>query len=315
MTTDSIESAFTSRKWHWTFYGLPAAPSRLVDFLISKLPHIDPSSWPDRFSIGGVFVNGLAADEDLSLPVPCKVEYYEPKVPLSDLHSAFASPDECKVVYEDDYLAVVWKPARLSCLPAKEQKTLNLKCYMQKIFGADLHMPSRLDMSTQGLVLFSRNQLCHSPLQKLFEKRAVNKRYLARVTNSPNWRFKYHSDLITRDLRHPVLRRSSSDEGLPAATIFRKLPDCGRSHSLLMARPLTGRTHQIRVHCAHLGLPILGDKFYGGTDFDNLCLLSYRVTFRHPVLGSSVDVRAPDGLIPTWVDIDQLRLFDKEGIV
>lgn len=298
-----VQEAFSSKKWQWLFYTAGECPASLLPFLASALPHIDPQSWPQRLSFGGVYLNGLEVREDVPLKAPCKVEYYEPRFDLSNIHEFFPPFSEKQIVFEDDYLMVVYKPARLSSLPTKEQKDYNLKAYLLKYLGGSLHMPSRLDMSTQGLVCVSKNPLTHARLQRIFENRQIRKQYLLRSSGEPEWKEFTLEAPVGRDPSHAVLRRVVDQGGKPSTTVFSRLYHDVSSDSLyLLANPVTGRTHQIRVHAAHMGFPVRGDNFYGGRPADKLNLLSYSLALKHPVTGAAMKITVPEDLLPEWIE-------------
>lgn len=283
-------------------------PKTLLDALTQELPVIDSTSWLDRLALGGAYVNGQRATTNINLSAPCKVEYFEPKFDIRQLdqHIPKFSPEQ--IVYEDTELIVVFKPIKLPCLPTRDQFSLNLKHYLEDYLGAKVHMPSRLDTSTQGLVVVSKSALMHNSLQQLFEKRKINKHYVLEVAGKPSWNTWVVTDSIGRDPQHAVLRKvlaPGSAGAKDAKTFFRALArskEPPEATTLLEALPETGRTHQIRVHAASIGLPIVGDNFYGGPVAPSLHLLSYRVVFAHPINRKILDICVPGRLCPEWFD-------------
>lgn len=307
-----IEAAFISHHRSVVVPTTASGPNpSLLDALSLHFPHIPTGSWPDRLRWGGVFVNGRPVSEDAPLPHPCKVEYYEPKYEPSEAALFFPSFEAGRVVYEDDDLIAYAKPAGLPCLPAREQTHFNLRTYLERHTGQQVHMPSRLDMSTSGIVIASKSARMHKPLQQIFEGRRIEKLYALRVSGAPVWE-RYDVDLgIAKHPEHPVLRAGVSEGGASAHTRFRVV---GRESgaSVWIARPLTGRTHQIRVHAAALGHPICGDNFYGGAREDGLRLLAFRLRFVHPFdPDRPVDLLLPREFVPTWAD--PALLFPDDG--
>jgi tRNA pseudouridine32 synthase/23S rRNA pseudouridine746 synthase len=269
-----------------------------------ELPQIDPLSWPERFDFGGVYVNGREALGDQALPFPCRVEYYEPKFPIATAHEIFPAMTEESIIYRDQYIAVAYKPPGLPSMPAKEQRHYSAKHQLERLLNSTIHMPSRLDVSAQGLLLVSHSKLAHAQLQQTFERRLAHKEYRCASAAALDWQQREVSLSIARDPRHPVLRIASKDQGLSAHTTFEALNTITTQNaeiSIMKAIPLTGRTHQIRVHAAAIGAPLLGDRFYGGAPATHLHLVSYSVSCRHPVTNSEFTVTAPSHLLPSWI--------------
>lgn len=301
----SVTEALRTTYWAWTYYTSTDAPSHLMDVLLKNLPHIDPRSWPERFHFGGIYINGRDAVTDQPLPFPCRVEYYEPKFEIQNAHSIFPTVTEDFIVYRDEDIAAVFKPPKLSSMPAKEQRHFSLKASIEKILNVTVHLPSRLDVSAQGLVVVSISPRAHAALQQAFENRRVTKTYLCASANDCLWDEKVVRASIGRDTLHPVLRKTDGLYPQHAETRFAVL---GHSQSdrasttVLRARPITGRTHQIRVHAASEGLPLLGDAFYGGSQAANLHLVSCAIQCPHPITKANVHVSLPRHLQPEWLE-------------
>lgn len=210
-----------------------------------------------------------------------------------------------RIVFEDKWLIVYSKPRRLPTLPTKEQHRYNLKRYLQNYLGVMPHLPSRLDTSTEGLVIASKLTTSHNKLQRMFESRRIKKFYLLEVQGHPSWDEFEANDPIGRDPSHPILRKVI-EGGQDARTKFSKL-SASSAGTLLVAMPETGRTHQIRVHAAHIGHPILGDSFYGGAislggcEPKELRLMSYGLFLTHPISGATLSLSVPERLLPNWL--------------
>lgn len=199
---------------------------------------------------------------------------------LRAVNTAFTLLDET-----DDYL-VVDKPAPLQIHPSAPDGPPTLWHGVRDLLayeianGGQVSIINRLDRETSGTVLIAKNQATARRFGIAMQERQIHKTYLAIVHGWPDWQ--------TLDLEAPILRKGEVTEspiwvrqmvhenGSPSRTIFRVLQKV--SHpvagplALIEARPITGRMHQIRVHLAHLGHPILGDKIYG---LDERCYLDF----------------------------------------
>lgn len=295
-----LDDAFTSKYWSWIYLEAANLPTSLLTALLQNLPHIDPASWPERFRLGGVYVNGLPAGADVSLPLPCKIEYYEPKFELTAAADYFPKFSSANILYQDEDLLAVFKPAGISCMPARDQNVFHLKAQIESFLGRVIHMPSRIDMSAQGIVVVSTSPRMHKHLQHAYQFRRIEKRYLIGIEHRPDWQEYSLQAPIGRDPEHPVLRKVDGKNALPALTHFRFTAARPDGTCLLEAKPHTGRTHQIRIHAAHLGYPIIGDKFYGGVKAPLLQLLSYAFKLPHPFTRKSIEVCVPENLLPEW---------------
>lgn len=296
----------TLRTTYWSFvrYGDTDGPSSLVAFLDQKLSHIPASSWIERFEFGGIYVNGREATSDIDLPVPARVEYYEPKFDISAATTIFPTFREQDILFDDGSIAIVYKPANLPSMPAKEQRHFSLKASLERYFGRSIHMPSRLDISAQGLVVVSTSTAAHAGLQRAFESRTAKKTYRFASHLSPGRPEAFMDLHIARSPHHPVLRTVSLSEGQPARTFLRFSHISHQESSALnvfTAHPITGRTHQIRVHAAAFGAPIAGDNFYGGCQMPYLHLVSCALSIPHPLSGKEISCEAPRNLTPAWV--------------
>ena len=300
-----VNETLRTQYWSWILRSESDGPRYLLDLLQERLPHIAPSAWPERFDFGGIYVNGLEALTDMELPLPSKVEYYEPKFDIASAHAQFSAFKDEYVLFHDDAIAIVYKPPHLSSMPAKEQRHFSLKAALEKHFSRPIHMPSRLDVSAQGLVVVSISPAAHAGLQRAFENRTVHKTYRCASHVRSSWHEKLVDFNIAASPQHPVLRVASTSEGQTAQTRF------AYSHSstseeapvhVYTANPITGRTHQIRVHAAASGLSLVGDNFYDGIRSLYLHLVSCALMLPHPITGATVEISLPPSLSPSWVN-------------
>ena len=202
------------------------------------------------------------------------------------------------ILYEDDHILVVDKPAGMLIHPSHSQNTgtlanLVLGHYEKTGYPGAFHPVTRLDRDTFGVVLLAKNSHMHGLLQSA----DVEKIYYARVYGGPEQEAGVIDAPIARRPL-PSLLRYVAEEGKPSVTHYRVLARDDRT-SVLSLRPITGRTHQLRVHCAHMGWPILGDPQYGsgesqafsleqGYTYQRLC--ARQIRFIHPITGETLTI-------------------------
>jgi len=196
------------------------------------------------------------------------------------------------VAHEDDHILVAHKPAGLNTHAPSPFAGEGIYEWLRhrEPRWASLATIHRLDKTTSGLMVFSKTKLANRSLTDQFAKHQVRKRYLFLAANRPE-----ESTVTVRaGLSRVGDKYVVSPKGEFAETRFGYVEPAGQFH-LLWAEPLTGRTHQIRVHAQAQGFPILGDTTYGGTPFQRLCLHAAELVFRHPQTGLKAAFRAePD---------------------
>jgi 23S rRNA pseudouridine1911/1915/1917 synthase len=206
-----------------------------------------------------------------------------------------------EIPYEDEHLLVVDKPAGLSVHAGAGGRRATLAGQLLTLGASGGHDPERpgivhrLDRDTSGLLVVARSEEAYVALQDAIRRRQVERRYYALVRGRPRSRAGRIEASIGRDRRDPTRRSLDTDEPREAVTHF-EIAETTSEHALLDVRLETGRTHQIRVHLAAIGLPVSGDAQYGvagdlglGRQF----LHAYRLRFRHPVTDEELDVRSP----------------------
>ncbi|MBQ7416077.1 MAG: RluA family pseudouridine synthase [Oscillospiraceae bacterium] len=204
------------------------------------------------------------------------------------------------ILYEDDHILLVEKPAGMLIHPSRSRNTgtlanLVIGHYEKTGQQAAFHPVTRLDRDTFGVVLLAKNSHIHSLLQAS----DFQKTYHALVFGQPE----EESGIIDAPIARrplPSLLRFISPEGKPSLTEYRVLERC-EGCALLALRPITGRTHQLRLHCAHMGWPILGDPQYGSEEsiaFSNQFGLTSQLLcakvleFAHPITGEDLCIES-----------------------
>ncbi|GAB1856587.1 pseudouridine synthase [Flavobacteriaceae bacterium MHTCC 0001] len=197
-----------------------------------------------------------------------------------------------EIVYEDDYLLLINKPHEFLSVPGKniqESVLTRMRRYLPNAKGPLL--VHRLDMSTSGLLLVAKNEKTHKNLQKQFIERSIKKRYVA-LLNGEISKLKGEVDLPLRvDLDNRPQQLVCYDYGKPAKTAY-EVVAIENGKTRIHFYPITGRTHQLRVHAAHvdgLNTPILGDDLYG-TKGERLYLHAEQLQFVHPVTQEVIEV-------------------------
>ena len=242
---------------------------RLDKFLTESLPEFSRSRIQGLVANGLVDVNGLPAKKSgqtlehgssvtIRIPPPVPTNLVAEDIPLD-------------IVFENDELMVINKPAGMVVHPAAGHANGTL---VNAVLGYDPDIEGiggeerpgvvhRLDKQTSGLILIAKNERAHRWLQDQFRLRKVEKTYLALVDGKPPTPAGRVEAYIGRDPKHRKrMAVVSEKKGREAISEYQTL-ESFKSHTLLEFHPLTGRTHQIRLHCAFLKCPIVGDEVYG----------------------------------------------------
>ncbi len=304
----------SDRVEHFQFDG--TREERLDRYLVICLPEFSRSRLQGLIADGFVDVNGLPARKagqmlesgekvTIRIPPPVPSRLAGENIPLD-------------ILFENDDLMVVNKPAGMVVHPAAGHDSGTL---VHAVLGYDPEMKGiggeerpgvvhRLDKDTSGLILLAKNDRAHHWLQDQFRLRKVEKTYLALVDGQPPTPTGRVEAAIGRDPSHrKKMAIVPSAKGRESISEYKTL-ESFRNHTLLEFHPITGRTHQIRLHCAFLGCPIVGDEIYGhrhptikiGRHF----LHAYRLKIILPgqVQPKNFEAPLPDDLVEI---LDQLR--------
>lgn len=202
------------------------------------------------------------------------------------------------VLFEDEFLIAINKPAGLPSQPTVDKRRPDLYTLLKKQKNSDqIFLHHRLDKDTSGVILLSKSKKANGPLTEMFRQHHFKKIYWALTkaeTELPeSWEIKNHLVARRKDSKSLKMFRTESG-GDFAHTLFKQLTKSQEAY-LIEAQPLTGRTHQIRVHLLHSKAPILGDSLYGGKDsrVPRLMLHARTLSFPHPITQKEVAVEAP----------------------
>lgn len=284
-------------------------------------------------SAGGVLVDGRGAKPAYRLKPGQRVSVTLPEMPREG-----PSPENIPlaILYQDEWLAAIDKPPGMVVHPARGHWTGTLASAIQYhlVHLSGVGGPTRpgivhrLDRDTSGVILVARSDQAHARLSAQFEARTIEKEYFAIVSGRPD----LDRDLIDRSIGfHPQQREKMAirheAEGARPAQSYYEVVERFDGFAAVRILPKTGRTHQIRVHLAHVGCPVLCDRQYGGRSQitrgeirrqpgDDLVLLARqalharRIRFVHPGTGEPMEIEAP---IPSDLAavLDELRQFRK----
>lgn len=266
---------------------------------------------------GGVRVDGQRGKPSYRLRAGQQVEIILPEIPREGPRP---EPIPLDILYEDDFLAVINKPAGMVVHPARGHWSGTLTSALQYHFGGRLSSAGgptrpgivhRLDRDTSGAILVAKTDPIHHKLAAQFAGRTIKKEYFALVRGTPE----RDRDVVARPIGlHPTqrekmaIRREGPD--VREAETFYEVLERFHGFASLRVLPRTGRTHQIRVHLAHLGCPVLCDRQYGGRtqitrgeltrDASDATVLlarqalhARRIGFSHPMSGKWMEIEAP----------------------
>ena len=264
---------------------------RLSSFLLGELKMssglMNKLKWGD-----GIRVNGEPQRTNFAVRtgdvITVRLDEEEPEYPAED--------GPLQVIYEDAYILVVDKPAGMLIHPSRSKNDGTLANFVAGYYQktgqkSAFHPMTRLDRDTFGIVLLAKNSHVHTLLQNA----DVRKTYHALVYGGPEGNAGVIDAPIARRPL-PSLLRYVGPEGKPSVTQWRCLERDGKLCKLAL-QPVTGRTHQLRVHCAYMGFPILGDPQYGSEEsqafsetlgLSHQMLCAKRLEFVHPVTGEQL---------------------------
>jgi len=259
-----------------------------------------------KFRGGAILVNGQPQNATYLLDMGDRVTI---DIPAEEgLESLEAIDRPLDVLYEDDHFLVLNKPYGVASIPSvNHSNTIAnfIKGYYvkQNYENQQVHIVTRLDRDTSGLMLFAKHGYAHARLDKQLQRKSIEKRYFALVKGAGV--LEPEGEIIApiaRDVDSIITRRVAKG-GKYAHTSYKVVASYGNIH-LVDIRLHTGRTHQIRVHFSHIGFPLLGDDLYGGSMSEGIsrqALHCHTLKFYNPFSGEEIGRASP---LPT--DFEQV---------
>lgn len=259
-----------------------------------------------KFKGGNLLVNGISVTVRTSLKAGDQVDVYFPLEQSSETMKAENFPLE--ILFEDDYLLVVNKPAGMNSIPSREHPESSLAngllgYYKKKEVYATTHIVTRLDRDTTGLVLVAKHRHIHHLMSKQQQENMVKRVYIALAEGI----FIEKQGMIEKPIARKsdsIIEREVSGSGQYACTYYKVLNQFN-DFGLIELRLKTGRTHQIRVHLSYLQHPLLGDDLYGGK-IDRIkrqALHCREIQFIHPITKQEMKFDAP-------IPVDMMKILN-----
>jgi len=284
------------------------AEPRLDSWLSLQLPDFSRSRWQKLISLGHIQIeNRVCSDKKYKLKAGDRVCVHIPDPEPLDLIPEAIPLD---ILYEDEHLLIVNKPAGMVVHPSAGHSAGTLvhallaHCPLSSIGGVQRPgIVHRLDKDTTGAIVIAKTDFAHQHLQQQLQAKTARREYLGIVYGTP----KVENGMIDLPVgRHPVDRLRNTilpiEQGGKSAVTHWQIEERLRSFSLIKFRLETGRTHQIRIHAAKMGHPIVGDPVYGsgrsiGVNLPGQALHAWHLQLIHPQTGDLVSVTAP---IPSY---------------
>tara|TARA_Y100000588_G_scaffold27533_1_gene26940 strand:+ start:873 stop:1796 length:924 start_codon:yes stop_codon:yes gene_type:complete len=276
---------------------------RLDVFLSECLPNISRSRLKKLINDSRVMVNSKPRSAGYKVRTKEKIGV---EIPLIEPLKTTSENIPLNIVFEDEYLLAINKPAGMVVHPAPGHYTgtlVNALLYhcndLSGIGGVERPgIVHRLDKETSGLVLVAKTEATHKALALKFKKREIKKEYLSFVKGNVKKNKGSIESLIGRHKTHRKKMIAVRNNGRSACTHYEVLQRF-KNYTYIKLQPETGRTHQIRVHMASINHPVIGDKLYGGKNpnlgnfkMERHALHACQLEFKHPILEKPLSLRA-----------------------
>lgn len=255
---------------------------------------------------GEILINGEKKTVRYILQLGDLLEIKLPSEQKSDLMKSEEIP--LQIVYEDDDLLIINKAAGIATIPSRHHPTGTvanglLYYYEQNGLPFTIHIVTRLDKDTSGLVLIAKHQYCHSLFSTMQRNNQINRKYIAIIHGKMSEKNSVIDAPIGRK-KDSIIERTVTNEGKRAVTYYQIVKET-EHFSVVEIELETGRTHQIRVHFSFLGHPLVGDDLYGGRMgiITRQALHCAEISFCHPFTKEQM-------IISTELPIDMKKIID-----
>ena len=274
----------------------------LIGFLGDEFSFVAVEKWKSRIDGGFIFRSGQPLTAKSIVTAGERLEHRFPDTVEPDVNAAI------DVIYEDELLVVVNKPAPLPMHPCGRFNHNSLIWILNRVYHPQRLRPGhRLDANTSGVVILSRTRAVAQRIQPQFATGGVQKKYIALIQGE-NTEDEFTCEAPISALAVECGARTTTQDGLASRTDFKVLKRLTDGTTLLEVTPHTGRTNQIRLHLWHLNMPIVGDQTYLPNrrlgahtavtiDCAPMCLHAQSIRFRHPESNEQITFEAP---LPSW---------------
>lgn len=295
-----------------------SAGMNLVDFLSNRFTYQSSQEWKDWIEAETILISGKKIDTEYRLKEEDEITFDISLIPEPEVNKDY------KIIYEDNWIFAVDKPANLPVHPTGRYRKHNLTSFLKQEQTTNFYIVNRLDRETSGIVLFAKTSEIAGMLGKLFSNRKIHKEYIVYVYGLfPEYR--HLKGKILPD-EHSIIRKKKK---FIEMDYIETLPDYSETYleridykdgiSKLLAKPKTGRIHQIRATLFSIGFPVVGDKIYGKDEhffidflekgeeiysnpslypdiykIKRQALHAYSLNFIHPITKESIYINSPE---------------------
>ena len=276
----------------------------LLQCLVEMHPHVGRDQWQSWFRQGHILAGETPAAMETIVRGGNQYQHLFPHWVDPEVDSKIV------ILWEDESIIGLHKPAPLPVHPSGRYNRNTLTALLRHVYEPDdLRIVHRLDANTTGVMVLARTASAANSLRLQFERDQIHKRYLVRCEGQPQQDCFSCNDRIAKQAG-PAGQRSLDPNGREAITEFHVLRRMSDGTALIQARPITGRTNQIRIHLWSMGIPVSGDPTYlpnrrfaesqtRSIDDPPMCLHASKLRLTHPATGQSITISAHE---PDWLD-------------